>query len=222
MKNIKLRYYLRGLGIGVLVTAFIMTVAGGDESPLTDAQIKERAAQLGMVDESTLVLADLRTDEMADEPSGEADSQPEAEHVQDVENTENADAEQEAVDTENADAEQEAVDTENTDTEPDMESTENEDVEQESAVDSNADEEESETTEDSYVTGDTVTLTIRAGANSYSVSKELQNMGLIADAGAFDDYLCDNGYAKIVRVGTYEIVKGTSEEEIAKIITGKR
>ena len=60
MKNIKLRYYLRGLGIGVLVTAFIMGTVGKDENAMTDAQIRERAAELGMVDSSSLVLSDLR------------------------------------------------------------------------------------------------------------------------------------------------------------------
>lgn len=219
MKNIKLRYYFRGLGIGVLVTAFIMTVAGGSKTTLTDAQIKERAAELGMIDANALVLSDIRTDEVADEPLVEEDNQPDAESVQESENTGSADAEQESEDADNADAEQEPEDADNTDAEQDAVDADNADAEQEQE---DADSESSEVTEESVVTGDTVTLTIRSGANSYSVSKELENMGLVADAGEFDDYLCDNGYAKIVRVGTYKIVKGTSEEEIAKIITGKR
>lgn len=212
MKNIKLRYYLRGLGIGVLVTAFILTLTGDKEVTLTDAQIKERAAELGMVDANTLVLSDLRNDETVDEPSVGKDDQGDAEDVQDAENTEGANVEQEREDAENSEAEQNPENTE--DAEADRESTEE--------TDNAGAEPEAEVTEESVVIGDTVTLTIRAGANSYSVSKELEDMGLVADAGAFDDYLCEKGYAKIVRVGTYKIVKGTSEEEIAKIITGKR
>lgn len=55
----KLKYYLRGLGIGVVVTAIIMSFTRQPEK-LTDAQIKLRALELGMVEES--VLADLQED----------------------------------------------------------------------------------------------------------------------------------------------------------------
>ena len=51
----KLKYYLRGLGIGVIVTTIIMAIALSRKSEaLTDAQIKERAAELGMVEENLL------------------------------------------------------------------------------------------------------------------------------------------------------------------------
>jgi cell division protein YceG involved in septum cleavage len=43
----------------------------------------------------------------------------------------------------------------------------------------------------------------------------------VEDAKTFDNYLCNNGYSRSINPGTYEIVPGTSEEEIAKIITGK-
>lgn len=48
----KLKYYLRGLGIGIFVTAFICTIAAGSPSELTDQEIMERAESLGMVRES--------------------------------------------------------------------------------------------------------------------------------------------------------------------------
>ena len=53
----KLRYYLRGLGIGIIVTAIIMSFTRQPEK-LSDAQIKMKALELGMVEES--VLADLQ------------------------------------------------------------------------------------------------------------------------------------------------------------------
>ncbi len=53
-----LKYYLRGLGIGIVVTAIIMGIAfGGKEQELSNEEIKERARALGMTEEST-VLAD--------------------------------------------------------------------------------------------------------------------------------------------------------------------
>lgn len=47
----KLKYYLRGLGIGIICTAIIMGIAlsGNKKETLTDAEIIERARLLGMV-----------------------------------------------------------------------------------------------------------------------------------------------------------------------------
>ena len=47
----KLKYYLRGLGVGVICTAIIMGIAlsGNKKEKLTDAEIIERARLLGMV-----------------------------------------------------------------------------------------------------------------------------------------------------------------------------
>ena len=47
----KLKYYLRGIGIGVIMTTLILMIAFAvhKEQPLTDDEIRERAAELGMV-----------------------------------------------------------------------------------------------------------------------------------------------------------------------------
>lgn len=50
-----LRYYLRGLGLGILVTALILSIAGSRKHSMTDAQIKERAKELGMIENTVLV-----------------------------------------------------------------------------------------------------------------------------------------------------------------------
>lgn len=73
----KLKYYLRGLGIGILVTALIMGFTTRDSRPLTDAEIKAAAAELGMVESDSLRLADLPqeptpTPEITPEPTPEA------------------------------------------------------------------------------------------------------------------------------------------------------
>lgn len=49
----KLKYYLRGLGIGILVTAAILTIVYHSKGSMSDSQIMKRAAQLGMVMAST-------------------------------------------------------------------------------------------------------------------------------------------------------------------------
>ena len=49
----KLKYYLRGLGIGILVTAAILTIVYHTKESMSDSQIMKRSAQLGMVMAST-------------------------------------------------------------------------------------------------------------------------------------------------------------------------
>lgn len=59
----KLKYYLRGLGIGILVTAVIMGVTQESrKETLSDREIRERAAALGMVEPGNS-LADLEAAE---------------------------------------------------------------------------------------------------------------------------------------------------------------
>ena len=45
----KLKYYLRGLGVGVVVTAVILTIANHLGNKMSDEDIIKRAAKLGMV-----------------------------------------------------------------------------------------------------------------------------------------------------------------------------
>ena len=55
----KLRYQLRGLGIGMVLAALLMGVAAGDGTSMSDAEIKARALELGMVESDSLKLTDI-------------------------------------------------------------------------------------------------------------------------------------------------------------------
>lgn len=75
-----LKSYLRGLGIGVVVTALIMGItAGRTKETLSNEEIKKRARALGMVEESQ-VLADVLPEEDGilsgeeDAPESESDA----------------------------------------------------------------------------------------------------------------------------------------------------
>ncbi len=51
----KLKYYLRGMGIGMIITAIVMGIAlNGRKETLTDAEIMARARELGMIDSTVL------------------------------------------------------------------------------------------------------------------------------------------------------------------------
>ena len=73
----KLKYYLRGLGIGIMVTAVILSVAfGSRKETLSDREIMERASELGMVSENGS-LAEMEKKENAETPE-ELQATPEA------------------------------------------------------------------------------------------------------------------------------------------------
>ena len=62
----KLKYYLRGLGIGIIVTTIILVSCFSMQKPkMTDEQIIEKAAQLGMImpEQDSVVAAETETTE---------------------------------------------------------------------------------------------------------------------------------------------------------------
>jgi len=69
----KLKYYLRGIGIGVILTAIIMGFAlGARNAPVSDAEVIEKAKGLGMVEGG--VLSDYSGDDASTEEMVKEDS----------------------------------------------------------------------------------------------------------------------------------------------------
>lgn len=220
----KLKYYLRGLGIGMAVTALILGISfsgrqGQEAQTLTDEQIRERASELGMVDSSELTLAALQNSaqpqttmepEVTEKPKLTADpettTEPEATAEPETTTEPKATTEPETMTDPEATAEPETMTEPETTAEPKM-TTEPEATEEPELTTAP---EQSQTT-----------ITIKKGSDSGSVSRMLYEAGLVENAKAFDNYLCNNGYSRSINPGIYEIAPGTSEEEIAKIITGK-
>ena len=76
----KLKYYLRGLGIGIICTAIIMGIAlsGNKKETLTDAEIIERAKLLGMVmEEGTKESSEQEPEDKQKEPEQKSLESPE-------------------------------------------------------------------------------------------------------------------------------------------------
>ena len=209
----KLKYYLRGLGIGILVTTVILSLAGVGRKNMTDEEVVKRAKELGMV-ESTL-LSDLpdqtKTDEVRPTEPG-ISLQPETSEPEESTSTPETPAAPEETTTtpETPAAPEETTTTPETPAAPEETPVAPEETPV-SPEDGNPD----------IPAGETVTLVIGRGESSTTVSKNLKKAGIVEDAAAFDRFLCNNGYDKKIITGTYEIPYGASEEEIAKIITRK-
>ena len=193
----KLKYYLRGLGIGILVTAVIMGVTQGSrKETLSDREIRERAAALGMVEPGNS-LADL---EAAETPAAteipEAIETPAATEIPEAIETPAATETPEAAETPAATEAPAATETPEVTARPTQKPAEEEE-------------------------GSSYTFEIQAGDSSYQVAYRLQQAGLVADARDFDNYLCSKGYDRKLKTGSYEIPETATEEEISEILCGR-
>ena len=114
----KLKYYLRGLGIGIIVTTIILASCFSMQKPkMTDAQIIEKATQLGMImpGQDGTVTAETETTEpeeteqkkeqqmAAEESQQETETQTEVTEEQETETTQETEASE---NTENAESEE--------------------------------------------------------------------------------------------------------------------
>lgn len=205
----KIRYYLRGLGLGILVTAIFFMVSGKNSQPMSDEMIKARAKELGMSE--SVVLSELSTqEETVVETTEEITT--EAESV--VEQTK-----EESLATEETVTE-EAVSEEAASEEAIIEESEEEPVVEVVSQPSNEEEAEQESESQANTTSNTepVTITVNRGEGSDTVSRRLQEAGLVADAHEYDKYLMANGYDKRIGVGEHVIPAGATWEDIAKIL----
>ena len=205
--NTKLRFYLRGLGVGLVVTTLILMAVrlntrGGQ---MTDAEIKARAAELGMVEGNSYSLTDavsdsengdgkitLNTDVLdeynTDKPSetesfGDADILV-ADKTEDTDGDKNADAD------ENADAEV-----------TDGDAADAQEAEAEEGAEADAD------VEDDTVAEDTTADAGQAEANDTTTD---------TDAAENEDTTADTGAA--VGSATITIASGSASETAAAVL----
>ena len=258
----KLKFYLRGLGLGLIVAALVLGVhharSTGASGNMTDDEIKARAAQLGMIDGSSRLteddelstqemLAELQDNDVTDVTNETADagivSDDSAASDQDVDSVNAGDTEDSTADViadaaaliEDTTAEitTDAPDDPGLDypTEDDSFSMlEAETITAEPTSDTNSETDHeftaaAETTTESgaggSATGVSGTITISSGDSSDRVARKLADAGIVSNAADYDRFLCAHGYDRVLRTGTYNLSAGMSDDEIAKVITGR-
>lgn len=239
-QNMKLQYYLRGLGIGILVTAAIFCILPGEKGTLSDAEIRARALELGMVESSSLTLADVQNKQEPEAEKNESTEQQGNVGGQESQQTGTdikQDAATESAGTENTGAAAGNQGAENTEAAAGNQgaenagaAAENQGAENTGAAAENTDAENTGTTEvpqqgtvsaEQEPGSEVIKITVESGVHSYTVAQKLEEMQLVEDAKEFDEYLCNNGYSRYIRVGTHKIPMGATWEEIARIISGK-
>lgn len=216
------RYYLRGLGLGILITAIIMGAAQSGSKEMSDEEVRQRARELGMIENTVLsepvaepeadaeqAETDLAAAEEKSEEAAPADTEPVTEDMQEAAADEQDTQEQ--TDAEDSQEQADAVDAQAEPEQADAQTALEEETEQSTGA-------QSETK--TAASGEAQIFTIDKGDSSVSVAQKLEQAGLISSAASYDRFLCDNGYDKKIRAGEYTIPADAGDEQIARIITG--
>lgn len=198
-----LKYYLRGLGLGIVITAVLLGItAGVKKETLTDEEIATRAKALGMVEESELservekakgdTEAELRA-EIEKELRGRLQEEIRAElEAELVSRVQPAEGETEAG---------EPGDVTGLETESEPETGQDPEPEAEREL---------------------IEFTVYSGELPQETSSRLEQAGLIESASEFEKYLLGKGYDRSIVAYTFHIPADADEEQIARIITGRR
>lgn len=189
-----LKYYLRGLGIGLIVTTVILAVADNinDSTPdrLSDAQ---QPTTIGSV------IAYDRDNKNSEETTAAE------------ENTTAQDIAQEQTT-----AHEEPVTTQPV-TEPATEPATTQ-----AATEPATTQAATQQTSQAQAAGDSVTIIVKDVYYGTQAADILYGAGLIEDRSDFIEYLTTSGYGTKIQEGTYTIPKGTDYETICRIITKAR
>lgn len=194
----KFKYYLRGAGIGVIVSTVILSIAFLLQNEMSDAQVIQRARELGMItkEEAPKTLADVPKSGAA---QAEADSKQNGEgSAKEPQDGSNASAENDSRPTASAPP---AASAPAETTKP-----------QDSGSDDSGQKKGTQTARRK------ITITVVEGDESGTVAAKLFEAGLIDNAGEFNDFLGNNGYDNQLQQGTFKIEKGSSFEQIAEAL----
>ena len=218
----RLKYFLRGVGIGILVTTIILTATHASERRMSDSEVIDRAIELGMsfsashsgqqsgteeasLDESSTgqeTSGDDVTDDSQNETETEPGSQSSSETVS--ESTSAGEASTGKVSEAVTGMTTQAI-TETTETTTEL-TTEIETAGSAAGIMNNE---------------VACTINITKGMSSRTVCDMLKQNGIIEDAADFDRYLIKTGYDDKIRVGEVEVNSGMTYEELTALLYKK-
>lgn len=197
----KLKYYLRGLGVGILFSTIILSIA-------FKASSKEKADKVNSNTESNTSgteaangddgikdLEDLLVPSAA--PSITPAVTPTEKDISDKETT---------------DTSSEAPSVSPTETPLEEETEESNPVEADQTDDLKEQNEESK---------DYIIVRIEEGMTSEEVASILYNYGIIEDKNDFNTYMKKNNYSRIINIGDFKIAKNATYEQITDLIVEK-
>lgn len=191
----RLKYYLRGLGLGIIFAVIIMMIGfHGNKQSMSDTEIIEKAKTLGMVEAKNIsgTVADEYNSEKTDSSAANSDaSSPKNETEQDSQMQDSQTAQE---DTQKEDTQQEA-------TQPAADAKQ-ETVEPQDAV-------------------TTYTISVTSQDTCRTIAEKLKAFNLVDDAEQFRIYMGQKGADHFIADGEHVIPQGASYDDIITILTQK-
>ncbi len=191
----RLKYYLRGLGLGIIFAVIIMMIGFHDnKQSMSDTEIIEKAKTLGMVEAKNIsgTVADEYNSEKTDSSAANSDaSSQKAETEQDSQMQDSQTAQE---DTQQEDTQQEA-------TQPAADAKQ-ETVEPQDAV-------------------TTYTISVTSQDTCRTIAEKLKALNLVDDAEQFRIYMGQKGADHFIADGEHVIPQGASYDDIITILTQK-
>ena len=194
----KIKPYLKGMGIGIIVTSLILIISGNLNKGMSDEDVIKRAKELGMVESTTLGKPYVNDGSSS------------------IENAEVIDDTDESLVSSNNVNNDDKIKTDNNADNNTNASDANKEISNNTSSSDNG----KDTSTAKTNSKKTVTVTISSGQSSETVSNSVKEAGLAEDDTAFNKYLCENGYDKRLRVGTYEIPEDADFETVSKYLCG--
>ena len=190
----RLKYYLRGLGLGIIFTCLMFMLFSNKKADNTDQMDINQQLETTTETLSNQTSGDDKNDTANDEAvSGSADVQNNTDAEDDVNAQNNADAQNTA---DNQTGASDTTDTSN--------QTDDSNITGETSTDD---------VQDEYVT-----LVIEKGDIARDVAESLYEDGIIDDAESFRKYLGETGVSSTLHAGAYNIKVGSQSEEIVELI----
>ena len=187
----KFKYYLRGCGFGILFAAIVLMIAFHTQNKTMDD-----TAVMERASELGMIMPETQNaDTEADTQQGEPVSKTEPELT----------------------------------TEPSATSTQITDdgntipADKQKNIKKNTDKKESDKKTDADKTEESedITVKIKSGEVCRQLAEELEDLGLVEDAESFRKYMQQCGYDDQIRVGTFNLKREMTQEEIAKVFITK-
>lgn len=211
----RLKYYLRGMGIGITFATLILTLSfyfGKDylvKDELTDEEIIEKATELGMTMPEDMVVTEEESEADAENPDDATSSE-----TTDAESTD-SEAEVELVGEDEIVAENAVEET------PKSTSKTNEAADDKTSTkdDAKTSDKEAEENTDTKVTY--IPFSIKPGESSEVICAHLYKAKLIDSSKEFNKYLNKLNVDDKVSTGTFYIQEGSSYDDIVALLVNK-
>lgn len=191
----RLKYYLRGLGLGIIFAVIIMMIGfHGNKQSMSDTEIIEKAKTLGMVEAKNIsgTVADEYNSEKTDSSATNSDA-----------SSQKAETEQ---------------DSQMQDSQTAQEDTQQEDTQQEAAQPAADAKQETVEPQDAVTT---YTISVTSQDTCRTIAEKLKALNLVDDAEQFRIYMGQKGADHFIADGEHIIPQGASYDDIITILTQK-